>query len=55
MRVQRLVFGFVLFFMGLIGEYVGRIYLSLNKQPQFVVKEKVESEIIEEWKVLKDR
>ena len=45
MSVMLLMFGFVLFFMGLLGEYVGRIYLSLNKQPQFVVKEKVESEI----------
>jgi len=30
--------------MGLIGEYVGRIYISLNKAPQFVVKDYEESD-----------
>lgn len=39
--VSILIFsGIQLVFMGLIGEYVGRIFLSINKQPQFVVKEK---------------
>lgn len=31
--------GIQLIFLGLIGEYVGRIFLSLNKQPQYVIKE----------------
>lgn len=31
--------GINLFFMGLIGEYIGRIYMHLNKEPQYVVKE----------------
>lgn len=35
------LFGFSFLFMGLIGEYVGRIYISLNRQPQFIVKEKI--------------
>ena len=25
--------------LGLIGEYIGRIYICLNNSPQFVVKE----------------
>jgi len=32
--------GVQLIILGLIGEYVGRIFLSLNKQPQFVIKDK---------------
>lgn len=39
MAVNLLMFGVLFFFMGLIGEYVGRIYISLNKAPQFVIKE----------------
>ena len=26
-------------FMGTIGEYLGRMFLGMNKQPQFVVRE----------------
>lgn len=25
--------------LGLIGEYIGRIYISLNKSPQFIIRE----------------
>jgi polyisoprenyl-phosphate glycosyltransferase len=32
--------GIQLISVGLIGEYVGRSFLSLNKQPQYVIKEK---------------
>jgi undecaprenyl-phosphate 4-deoxy-4-formamido-L-arabinose transferase len=34
-------FGFSFLFMGLLGEYVGRIYMSLNRAPQFLIKEKI--------------
>lgn len=37
-------FGFSFIFMGLIGEYVGRIYISLNRAPQFLIKEKINIE-----------
>ena len=30
--------GVIMLFMGLIGEYLGRMFLGMNKQPQFVVK-----------------
>lgn len=43
MAVNLFMFGLLFFCMGLIGEYVGRIYLSLNKAPQFVIKEYRES------------
>ena len=34
-------FGINFVFLGLIGEYVGRIFISLNCAPQFLVKEKI--------------
>lgn len=34
-------FGFSFLFMGLLGEYVGRIYMSINRAPQFLIKEKI--------------
>ncbi len=36
--------GINLMFLGLIGEYVGRIFLGQNNQPQYVVKEVIEKE-----------
>lgn len=33
--------GVLLLFMGLIGEYIGRTYLHLNKEPQYVVREAI--------------
>lgn len=43
MAVMLFMFGVLFFFMGLLGEYVGRIYISLNRAPQFVVKDYRES------------
>ena len=34
-----IVGGILLLMLGLIGEYVGRIYICLNKSPQYVVRE----------------
>ncbi len=31
--------GILMIMLGLIGEYIGRIYICLNKSPQFIVKE----------------
>jgi len=41
MAVMLLLFGALFIFLGVIGEYIGRIYISLNNAPQFVIKEKV--------------
>ena len=30
--------GMIMFMLGLIGEYIGRIYISLNNSPQFVIR-----------------
>jgi len=44
MSVNLFMFGVLFFFMGILGEYVGRIYISLNRSPQFVIKEYTESD-----------
>lgn len=31
--------GLILMMLGLVGEYIGRIYLSMNKQPQYIIRE----------------
>ena len=36
--------GMLMLILGMIGEYVGRIYICLNRSPQYVVKEKVNME-----------
>ena len=36
--------GMILFVLGMIGEYIGRIYISLNRAPQYVVREMVHYE-----------
>ncbi len=39
-----LLSGVQLMILGLIGEYLGRLYLTLNRKPQAVVREVVKSE-----------
>lgn len=41
LAVLLFLFGLIMLFMGLLGEYVGRIYISLNNAPQFVVREEL--------------
>lgn len=36
--------GMIMVMLGLIGEYVGRIYISLNNSPQYVIREKINIE-----------
>ena len=38
MAALLLIGGMIMFMLGLIGEYIGRIYISLNNSPQFVVR-----------------
>lgn len=38
--------GMILFVLGMIGEYIGRIYISLNSSPQYVIKEIVKTETV---------
>lgn len=36
--------GMMMILLGLIGEYVGRIYMSINNSPQYVIKEELNKE-----------
>lgn len=36
--------GIILFVLGMIGEYIGRIYISINNSPQYVIKEIIHKE-----------
>lgn len=36
--------GIILMFMGLIGEYIGRMYIQINNEPQYVIKEIINDE-----------
>ena len=33
--------GIILLVLGMIGEYLGRIYMCINQTPQYVIREKV--------------
>lgn len=37
--------GLIMLMLGLIGEYIGRIYICLNRSPQYVIKETVRSKV----------
>ncbi len=39
MAIILFIGGMLMFMLGLIGEYIGRIYISLNNSPQFVIRE----------------
>lgn len=41
MAVTLFVSGILMMMLGLIGEYVGRIYISINNSPQYVIREAV--------------
>ena len=36
--------GIIMLFLGLIGEYIGRIYICINNAPQFAIREKLNFE-----------
>lgn len=40
--------GMIMIMLGLIGEYVGRIYISMNASPQYVIKERYKGQDNEE-------
>lgn len=40
--------GMIMVILGLVGEYVGRIYISLNNSPQYVIRERINAPSIAE-------
>ena len=41
LAVQLFIGGIIMMILGLIGEYVGRIYICLNNSPQYVIRDKI--------------
>ena len=41
MAVLLFIGGMIMLMLGMVGEYVGRIYLSINRSPQFVIRDRV--------------
>lgn len=47
--------GIIMLFLGMIGEYLGRMFLGMNRQPQFVVKQIYEQSSFSDNQVSSDR
>lgn len=41
LAIMLVMFGVVFLMMGMMGEYIGRIYMALNNTPQFIIKETI--------------
>ena len=41
MAVLLFIGGIIMIMLGIIGEYIGRIYICINKSPQYVIKETI--------------
>ena len=41
MAILLFIGGIIMLMIGMIGEYIGRIYISINNSPQYVLKEKI--------------
>ena len=39
MAVTLFIGGIIMIMLGIIGEYLGRIYICINDSPQYVIKE----------------
>jgi undecaprenyl-phosphate 4-deoxy-4-formamido-L-arabinose transferase len=50
MAIQLFSSGVIMLILGMIGEYLGRIYISLNSSPQYVVRETLNTEQEEQVK-----
>ena len=44
MSVMAIFSGTILLTLGLMGEYIGRMYICINKSPQFVIRDKINME-----------
>ncbi|HHX37177.1 MAG TPA: hypothetical protein GX717_04260 [Clostridiaceae bacterium] len=42
--LQLFIGGIIMLILGLIGEYIGRIYMTISDLPQYVVREELNSE-----------
>ena len=46
--------GMLMLMLGLVGEYMGRVYISMNSSPQFVIREVVGKEVWEQADLTKE-
>ena len=46
--------GMLMLMLGLVGEYMGRVYISMNSSPQFVIREVVGKEAWERADLTKE-
>ncbi len=37
--------GIIVMFLGLVGEYLGRLFMTINKAPQYVLREVIGEEV----------
>lgn len=51
MAVILFIGGLIMLMLGLIGEYIGRIYICLNKSPQYVIREIIDEDAKQNNKV----
>ena len=54
MSIMLILGGMIITLMGVIGEYIGRIYLSINRYPQFVVRSVTRTDSKKEGEALED-
>lgn len=45
MAAMMFIGGIIMLMLGIIGEYIGRIYISINNSPQYVIREKINYEM----------
>lgn len=48
MAAMLIIGGIIMFLLGIIGEYIGRIYICINNSPQYVIREKINFDEAEE-------
>lgn len=52
MAVLLFIGGMIMMMLGMIGEYIGRIYICINNSPQYVIREAINIKPNEEEKTL---
>lgn len=54
MSVLLFIGGMIMLMLGLVGEYIGRVYISINNAPQYVIRRKLNFKEKENEKIQKD-
>lgn len=54
MAVLLFIGGMIMMMLGMIGEYIGRIYICINNSPQYVIRDTINIEVIENESLSKE-